>query len=319
MHQSVQAFTSELPLRFDFVKWKQLESVSVHTVQLMKKKNHYLKSDWKKYQLWPKISTKKNFRKLKKRDSTIVKNWFWKTEKKKNKIKMDEARVIFIEIPTVDNNKSRSVSPVSPSIYREKNTGFFDMLTRRFGRRSNDELYYSQNGDEDTRSSSTESCSSTSVQFADRNENKVNKPCKQHMTTNCHACNFTPNRNGLNSASDSSIDSMIDNNNIMTSSATTTPTSGLHVHRRSTSSLRRAIQNLSILSRSQSCSSTITTTEKDQKIIKKTAKKTTQSSQPQQQKCILRQPISYTYVKGMSGLPQRVPKSTVCCHYSMHR
>lgn len=232
---------------------------------------------------------------------------------------MDEARVIFIEIPTVDNNKSRSVSPVSPSIYREKNTGFFDMLSRRFGRRSNDELYFSQNGDEDTRSSSTESCSSTSVQFADRNENKVKKPCKQHMTVNCHACNnFTPNRNGLNSASDSSIDSMIDNNNIMTS-ATATPTNGLHVHRRSTSSLRRAIQNLSILSRSQSCSSTITT-EKDQKINKKSAKKTTQSQPQQQQKCILRQPISYTYLKGMSGLPtQRVPKSTVCCHYSMHR
>lgn len=234
---------------------------------------------------------------------------------------MDEARVIFIEIPTVDNNKSRSVSPVSPSIYREKNTGFFDMLSRRFGRRSNDELYYSQNGDEDTRSSSTESCSSTSVQFADRNENKVNKPCKQHMTANCHACNFTPNRNGLNSASDSSIDSMIDNNNIITN-ASAAPTNGLHVHRRSTSSLRRAIQNLSILSRSQSCSSTITT-EKDQKANKKTAKQTTQpASQPpqQQQKCILRQPISYTYLKGMSGLPtQRVPKSTVCCHYSMHR
>lgn len=231
---------------------------------------------------------------------------------------MDEARVIFIEIPTVDN-KSRSVSPVSPSIYREKNTGFFDMLTRRFGRRSNDELYFSQNGDEDTRSSSTESCSSTSVQFADRNENKVNKPCKQHMTPNCHPCNFNPNRNGLNSASDSSIDSMIDNNNIITS-ATATPTNGLHVHRRSTSSLRRAIQNLSILSRSQSCSSTITT-EKDQK-IKKSAKKTQPSPPPQQQqqKCILRQPISYTYLKGMSGLPtQRVPKSSVCCHYSMHR
>lgn len=236
---------------------------------------------------------------------------------------MDEARVIFIEIPTVDNNKSRSVSPVSPSIYREKNTGFFDMLSRRFGRRSNDELYFSQNGDEDTRSSSTESCSSTSVQFADRNENKVNKQtCKQHMTVNCHACNFTPNRNGLNSASDSSIDSMIDNNNMLSSSATATPTSGLHVHRRSTSSLRRAIQNLSILSRSQSCSSTITTTtEKEHKTVKKPAKKSAQSTQQQQQqKCILRQPISYTYLKGMSGLPtQRVPKSTVCCHYSMHR
>lgn len=218
---------------------------------------------------------------------------------------MNEARAIFNEIPKIDT-KSRSVSP----IYREKNTGFFDMLTRRFGRRSNDELY----SDEDTRSSSTESCSSTSVQFADRNE--VNKPCKQHMSPNCHACNFNPNRNGLNSASDTSIDSMNDNNNIITS-ANTTPTNGLHVHRRSTTSLCRAIQNLSILSRSQSCSSTITT-DKDQN--NKKATKKTQPPLPQQQKRILRQPINYVYLKGASGLPtQRVPKSSVCCHYSMHR
>lgn len=223
---------------------------------------------------------------------------------------MDENRVIFAETPTIDN-KSRSVSPVSPSIYRAKNTGFFDMLSRRFGRRSNDDLYFSQNGDEDTRSSSTESCSSTSVQFADRNDNRVNKPCKRHMTQNCHTCDFRPNCNGLNSASDSSIESMTDNNNITTTTISTT-THRLDVHRRSTSSLRRAFQNLSIISRSQSCSSTLTTV-KDQK-----TKKSTKKTQPQQ-KCILRQPIPYTYLKGMSGLPtQRVPRSSVCCHYSMH-
>lgn len=236
---------------------------------------------------------------------------------------MDGAGVIFIEIPSLEN-KSRSASPISP-----KNNGFFDMLSRRFGRRSNDELYFTQNGDEDTRSSSTESCSSTSVQFADRNDKKINnskQPCKHHMTLNCHACKFGQNRNGLNSASDSSIDSMIDNLNTNTAIATTATatTNGLHVHRRSTSSLRRAIQNLSILSRSQSCSSTnttnnnttIATTDKGQK-----TKKSTKKSQPApQQKCILRQPISYTYLKGMSGLPtQRVPKSSVCCHYSMHQ
>lgn len=224
---------------------------------------------------------------------------------------MDEARVVFIEIPAVDN-KSRSVSPVSPSMYREKNTGFFDMLSRRFGRRSHDELYFSQNGDEDTRSSSTESCSSTSVQLASRNDTNGKKPSKQQITTNCEAFNYGPNGNELNSASDSSSDSMVDNNNTIT-------TNGLHVHRRSTrstSSLRRAIQNLSISSRSQSCNSAI---GKEQKIKKTKTSKKTQPTPPQQ-KCILRQPISYTYLKGMSGLPtQRVPKSAVCCHYSTHR
>lgn len=225
---------------------------------------------------------------------------------------MDGAGVIFIEIP---RNKSRSVSPVDRS--EIKNTGFFDMLSRRFGRRSNDELYFT-NGDEDTRSSSTESCSSTSVQFADRNDKKMNnnQPCKQHMTPNCRACNFGSNRTGLNSASDSSIDSMIDNimnTNTAISANTTATTNGLHVHRRSTSSLRRLlVQNLSILSRSQSCSSTAT----EQKTTAE-VKKSTKKSQS-----ILRAPTSYTYLKGPSGLPQRVEigrGGPVCCHYSMHQ
>lgn len=216
---------------------------------------------------------------------------------------MDEPRVIFIEIPTL--NKSGSVSPISSSMYREKNSGFFDMLSRRFGRRSHDELFFAQNGDEDTRSSSTESCSSTSVQLATHNDGSK-KPHDQitatnqqrHFMQNC-ACEFGQNCES-NSASDSSSDSIEHNHT----------SNGLHIHRRSTSSLRRAMENLSISTRSLSCSST----GKDQKIQKKTKK---QSPQP---KCILRQPISYTYLKGMSGLPtQRVPKSSVCCQYPMHR
>lgn len=214
---------------------------------------------------------------------------------------MDEPRVIFIEIPTI--NKSRSVSPVSPSIYREKTTGFFDMLSRRFGRRSHDELYFPQNGEEDTRSSSTESCSSTSVQLAARGDG-LNKSRDQltasnkqrHYIRNC-GCEYCKSSES-HSSSDSSSDSVEQ-----------TTSNGLHVHRRSTSSIRCAMQNLSVSTRSLSCSST----GKDQK-VKKT-KKT-----PPQPKCILRQPTSYVYLKGMSGLPtQRVPKSSVCCHYPTHR
>lgn len=215
---------------------------------------------------------------------------------------MDEPRVIFIEIPTI--NKSRSVSPISPSMYREKNTGFFDMLSRRFGRRSHDDLYFSQNErEEDTRSSSTESCSSTSVQLASRNDG-LNKTCdnqlpssnkQRHYIRNC-SCEYGQTcESHSSSASSDSVEN-------------TTP-NGLNVHRRSTSSIRRAMQNLSISTRSLSCSST----GKDQK-VKKTKKP------PPQPKCILRQPISYTYLKGISGLPtKRVPTSSVCCYYPTHR
>lgn len=144
---------------------------------------------------------------------------------------MEEPRVVFIEIPSMQKGRSGSLSPISPSPYRGKHTGFFDLLSRRFGRRSHDELFYHHhNGEEDERSSSTESCSSTSGQLA------------------------AP-------------------------------------------------------SRSLSCSSTPSKEPKPKK-----TKKT-----PPAPKRILRQPISYTYLKGMSGLPtQRVPRSSVCCQYT-HR
>lgn len=210
---------------------------------------------------------------------------------------MNEHRVIFIEIPT-ERNKSRSISPISHSLCREKNTGFFDMLSRRLSRRSHDELYFHQNGEEDTRSSSTESCSSTSVQFGKRDDG-LKKSCS-HITSNKRSqyvpnctCEFDQNCES-NSSSDSGSDS-IENR--------------LHAHRRSTSSPRRAIQNLSISLRSLSCSNT----GKDHKVEKS-------KNIPSQPKTILRQPISYTYLKGMSGLPtKRVPKSSLCYHYPTHR
>lgn len=206
--------------------------------------------------------------------------------------KMDEPRVMFIEIPTMQ--KSRSVSPISPSLCRDKHTGFFDLLGRRFGRRSHGELYFNHNGEEDTRSSSTESCSSTSGQLRTDEINKSRADSRYKFTnhTNC---------DGSNCSSDSSSES-IDN----------TTNNGSNIHRRSSSKLRRTMENLSISSRSLSCSSTLS---KEQQQKTKDCKK----ASPPPPKRILRQPISYTYLKGMSGLPtQRVPRSSVCCHYT-HR
>ncbi|CAK1556227.1 unnamed protein product [Leptosia nina] len=67
---------------------------------------------------------------------------------------------------------------------------------------------------------------------------------------------------------------------------------------RSTVSLRRVFQNLSI-SRSQSSSPT---------------DRHRQAKKQPQPKRILRPPVTYTYVRGLSGLPtQRVPRHTVYC------
>ncbi|KAM7355563.1 uncharacterized protein ACRADG_001591 [Cochliomyia hominivorax] len=142
------------------------------------------------------------------------------------------------------------------------------------------------------------------------------------------------------------------------------------LHRRSTTSLRRAFEAFSLSSRSLSCSgatpptnqptsssSTTTTTNNGTPIksalkscsnlelnkyttaaatsclkksscsssaVKSTSTTTTTSttssssknkSKPPQR--ILRQPVSYTYLKGISGLPtQRVPRNSVCCQYA---
>ncbi|XP_050301316.1 uncharacterized protein LOC126739602 [Anthonomus grandis grandis] len=81
-----------------------------------------------------------------------------------------------------------------------------------------------------------------------------------------------------------------------------------HHHSTSAESLRKVFQNLNLYNRSHSCSNA-----KD--IKKKKDKKT--------QKSILRHPTSYTYVKGLSGLPtQRIPKGQNrgynTCSCSMH-
>lgn len=207
---------------------------------------------------------------------------------------------MFIDIPPI--SKSRNMSPLSASPCRERNTGFFDLLSRRFGRRSHDELYFHNNGEEDSRSSSTDSCSSTSGRLAPHGD-EINKTHKQIDLLKAPSAKFNcgyefGHTSESNCSSDSSSDSVENTTN------------GLRIHRRSTSTIRRALQNFSISSRSLSCSST---PSKEQK-----AKKT-KKSPPPAPKRILRQPVSYTYLKGMSGLPtQRVPRSSVCCHYS-HR
>lgn len=202
---------------------------------------------------------------------------------------MEEQRVMFIDIPA---NKSRSVSPLSASPPRERTHGFFDVLTRRFGRRSHDDICYQHHGEEDSRSSSTDSCSSSS------GGNLSNSASSNR--------NYTSNLE-ISCSSDSSSSSNSREEAVHTSAAS-------RAHRRSTSSLRRALQSFSISSRSLSCSSTLNQAKDSSTDSPAKTKKTKKTVAP---KRILRQPVAYAYLKGMSGLPtQRVPRSSVCCHYA---
>ncbi|XP_059054075.1 uncharacterized protein LOC131848285 [Achroia grisella] len=106
---------------------------------------------------------------------------------------------------------------------------------------------------------------------------------------------------GSSSSNDSvSFDqSRSDEHSSSSASESSSDNSEHHRRHRSTVSLRRLLKSLNLTARSQSCSST------------ETSRQPKKQSQP---KRILRPPITYTYVRGLSGLPtQRVPRHVVCC------
>lgn len=206
---------------------------------------------------------------------------------------MEDQRTMFIDIPS--SNSNRSISPMSPSPYRERSLGFFDILTRRFARRSHDDICYQHHdGEEDSRSSSTDSCSSTSdgrltIDSKDSGSNRRNH--NSNLEISCSSDSGSSNSSGETSTTSND-------------------------HRRSTSSIRRALERFSLSSRSLSCSSTLPALlyNKNGDVASATKQKKTKKTPAP--KRILRQPVSYTYLKGMSGLPtQRVPRSSVCCQH----
>ncbi|KAJ8958095.1 hypothetical protein NQ318_006023 [Aromia moschata] len=126
-------------------------------------------------------------------------------------------------------------------------------------------------GDPECRSSSSDSCSSSSTSRSSRTKKETNSGDSGFRS-------LSPNH-----ISSSSSDAGSDIQQRVR-----------HHHSTSAESIRKVFQNLSLNARSQSCNNT-----KEKRKNKKPAPKR-----------ILRQPVSYTYVKGLSGLPtQRIPRN----------
>lgn len=187
--------------------------------------------------------------------------------------------VLLMALPSTE---ARSISPMTPSPSRElRGVRLFRAISRKLGRRSVEDLE-SYTCEDDSRSSSTDSCSSTSASA------RCSRPKKSQIGSSCSS-----GGSGFRSTSPNHISSSGSD----TSSESQNPSSSKHRHHHSTSgaSFRKVFQSLSI-SRSQSCSSS-----------KDTKKKSSKKSTP---KRILRPPVTYTYVRGLSGLPtQRVPRT----------
>ncbi|XP_034657507.1 ecdysone-induced protein 74EF [Drosophila subobscura] len=268
---------------------------------------------------------------------------------------------------------SLSVSPV-PRF--ERNLGFFRQLSRRFGLRSQDDLLQSddavaaaavavaavqhqqqqqqqqQQQEEDAHSSSTDSCSSGRGLAAHQSRLEL-------MSMSC-ASSETSSTLDIEEQQEHLQQQQHQRQQLQLKLKQTNRASFSRLHRRSTSSLRRAFESLSLTSRSLSCSGPSpppppppAAATHSAMPLKSALKSASNVELHQQQpssrptavsKCgsggsctaatsvsggksggkgkpppqrILRQPVSYTYLKGMSGLPtQRVPRSSVCCQYA---
>lgn len=191
-----------------------------------------------------------------------------------------DSRVMLMSIPSSGN---RSISPMSPtpSPSRElRGVRLFRAISRKLGRRSVEDLSYT--GEDDSRSSSTDSCSSTSASGRCSRSKKV-----QNEGSSCSS-----GGSGFRSASPNHISS----SGSESGSESQQRTTKRHRHHHSTTgaSFRKVFQNLTLNTRSQSCSN-----ETKRRNSKKTAPKR-----------ILRPPVTYTYVRGLSGLPtQRIART----------
>lgn len=182
---------------------------------------------------------------------------------------------------TISSGDSRSVSPMTPSPSREiKGIRLFRAISRKLARCSHDDLTFGEDGD--SRSSSTDSFSSTSAGRCSRS-----KKITQDSSAESGYRSVSPHHLSSSSSDTGSDD-------IQTCKQK-------HQHSTSAESIRKVFQGLTVSSRSKSCTNT-----------KDTKRKTSNKTAP---KKILRTPVAYTYVKGLSGLPtQRIPKSIPRVH-----
>ena len=228
---------------------------------------------------------------------------------------------ILMNVPALS---ARSVSPISPSRSeghpQSQGSRLLSSMARRLGLKSSQGPVDYQ--PEDDSGCSTDSSSSGGM-------NNLGSHCSS-INSNLTSHGDSSSNNFEEVSSSCSTDDRVKSFKNSSSS----------VHFRSTSSIRRALRSLSISTRSLSCTrdrsighdddededdeenfeyekrvsfktnsrETINSKKKPNSVISQ------RSKTPPPQRRILRQPVSYLYLKGMSGLPtQRVPRSSICC------
>ncbi|XP_055914264.1 uncharacterized protein LOC129947656 [Eupeodes corollae] len=197
-----------------------------------------------------------------------------------------------------ENQKSKAISP-----RRQRAMQFLQSLSKRLGRRVQNDLIY--NSQEDLRSSSTDSFS-LSLDQTEKSlrSSSIDFQSMSSVDSNCRLDKFE-------------LETEEESNSSETPART--PLKRIHLNRISISSVGKVLQSLSSSSRSLSCNSTPLKSQNKKPVNNKNkpAKQSQQQQQQAQPQRILRQPVNYVYLKGMSGLPtRRVPRSSLCCTYA---
>ncbi|XP_039444994.1 uncharacterized protein LOC120424832 [Culex pipiens pallens] len=228
---------------------------------------------------------------------------------------------IYIDIPTPST--TRSVSPLSSaSPGKDKTFGFFQTIYRKISLKSSDELTSASSGGErmDSRSSSVDSCSSLSdrLQIAPK---RRSSPCVKSSAEQILSLELSSASSDDSSRGDvksqresrrSSVRKLLDNLSITTPAATGGSSGTNRSRSLSCSSTSVNLLNHKILKQKAESKMSLFSTNS----ASATATAGSGSSTKPPPKKILRRPVSYTYLRGISGLPtQRVPRTSTSCSY----
>lgn len=177
-----------------------------------------------------------------------------------------------------------SSSTTTSSSQRLSAIDFLQLLGKRFRRRSQNEMSY--NSEEDLRSSN--SIDSIPSSLDQENDNLRQSNVDLSCDASSESSSLKSSDHGLNNRTQNRRRRLL-----------------LAV-------IGKSLQNLTPSSRSVSCCSTPMKISKSDQQKLKVPKPQKPKPQPQR---ILRQPVDYVYLKGMSGLPtRRVPRSQLCCN-----
>jgi hypothetical protein len=187
----------------------------------------------------------------------------------------------------MDSQSSSASQSQSSSSSRKNNSKLFNILCKKFNRRSHEGL----NCDNDSGSSNSNSNSNSS-------DERLSQFNSHGHSSNSELGYTSSDSNCSNSSNAASTSKPTNQNSVQVEIRKTS-------FHRSALSICKAFKSLSLLTPTKSTATNETPAQPQQSKRK--------SAQP---KRILRQPMQYTYRRGMSGLPQRVPRSSVCCAYA---